>query len=156
LSIKKSLRAASLRNDVRCQHSHVAFAYRTIVGNRTETGTGTNTPGCWGSMASEGDIDTAASASGTTEDPDSGEVIGSAALRPVFLGNLVPNYSTDEVTTLFERPMLPAAAAEGAYRSIPVDRIDLKRGYCFVFLKDAATQADKEQAERFVSDINGM
>ena len=32
----------------------------------------------------------------------------------------------------------------------------MKRGYCFVFLKDAANQAEKERAERFVQEISGM
>ena len=87
---------------------------------------------------------------------DSGEVIGSAALRPVFLGNLMPNFSAEQVTELFTRPIAPPGTAPGTFKPIPVDRVDMKRGYCFVFLKDAATQDDKERAERFVSEINGM
>lgn len=98
--------------------------------------------------------DEATSANGDGE--STGEVvIGSAAIRPVFLGNLIPNYSTDQVTNMFERPsQLRGLPRE--FKSIPVDRIDVKRGYCFVFLKDAETQADKEQIEAFVVAINGM
>jgi splicing factor, arginine/serine-rich 4/5/6 len=82
-------------------------------------------------------------------------VIGSAAMRPVFLGNLIPNYSTDQVTNMFERPhQLRGMPRE--FKSIPVDRIDVKRGYCFVFLKDAQSEADKEQVEEFVKAITGM
>ena len=83
-----------------------------------------------------------------------GEVIGSAALRPVFFGNLNTNYTPEEVTDIFEKPFQPRS--DFKYDPIPVDRIDQKRGYCFVFLKDATTQADKERAERFLVDINGM
>jgi hypothetical protein len=73
----------------------------------------------------------------------SGEVIGSAAIRPVFLGNLKPNYVSEEVEEIFTRPIAPPGTPEGTYTPFPVDRVDLKRGYCFVFLKDAASQADK-------------
>jgi hypothetical protein len=88
-------------------------------------------------------------------DNDSGEVIGSAAMRPVFLGNLIPGFAPEKVTDVFERPFQPNKS-DKPYAPIPVDRLDQKRGYCFVFLKDAATQADKDAAERFVLDINGM
>eukprot|EP00540_Astrosyne_radiata_P001465 CAMPEP_0116869312 /NCGR_PEP_ID=MMETSP0418-20121206/27693_1 /TAXON_ID=1158023 /ORGANISM="Astrosyne radiata, Strain 13vi08-1A" /LENGTH=313 /DNA_ID=CAMNT_0004505401 /DNA_START=18 /DNA_END=957 /DNA_ORIENTATION=- len=82
-----------------------------------------------------------------------GEMMGSAAMRPVFLGNLNHSYTSADVAEVFERPIQPPGAE---YKPIPVDRIDLKRGYCFVFLKDARTEDDKATAERFVSDINGM
>jgi hypothetical protein len=85
-----------------------------------------------------------------------GEVIGSAAIRPVFLGNLKPNYVSEEVEEIFTRPIAPPGTPEGTYTPFPVDRVDLKRGYCFVFLKDAASQADKDMAERFVAGLNGM
>lgn len=78
-------------------------------------------------------------------------VVGSTAMRPVFLGNLSNSYTSETVMDVFERPAHP-----NYDKPIPVDRVDLKRGYCFVFLKDAITQDDKEYAERFVSDINGM
>jgi arginine/serine-rich splicing factor 4/5/6 len=81
------------------------------------------------------------------------DVQGSAALRPIFLGNLNQNFTSEDVMEIFERPIQPAGQN---YKPFPVDRVDLKRGYCFVFLKDAVTQEDKEAAERFVVDINGM
>jgi hypothetical protein len=87
---------------------------------------------------------------------DTGEVIGSAAIRPVFLGNLVTNYSAGMVQDLFDKPIPPPNSPEGTYTPVHVDRVDLKRGYCFVFLKDATCQADKDNAERFVTAINGM
>lgn len=87
---------------------------------------------------------------------DAGEVVGSAAMRPVFLGNLKPNYTAESVEEIFSRPISPPSTEEGSFTPIPVDRVDTKRGYCFVFLKDAATQADKDMTERFVAVINGM
>lgn len=32
----------------------------------------------------------------------------------------------------------------------------MKRGYCFVFLKDPDTHAEKERCEAYVQEINGM
>lgn len=84
------------------------------------------------------------------------DVIGSAALRSIFLGNLHLGYTTDDVREIFEKPHVPPSAREGEYESIPVERVDVKRSYCFVFLKDATTQEGKEKVEKFVSDINGM
>jgi hypothetical protein len=78
----------------------------------------------------------------------------SEALPPVFLGNLLQSYSADAVTELFERPIQPSEKTN--YYSIPVDRIDIKRGYAFVFLKDARGPEDKLNVEGFVMDINGM
>lgn len=86
---------------------------------------------------------------------DSSEV-GSAAMRPIFLGNLKPNFHADDIKAIFQKPILPPGAEEGSFLPITVDRLDMKRGYCFVFLKDAITAADKDNAERFVAAINGM
>lgn len=41
-------------------------------------------------------------------------------------------------------------------RPIALDRVDMKRGYCFVFLRDVTSMAEKERIENYVSDINGM
>ena len=91
----------------------------------------------------------------TAEESKNGdEVIGSSAMRPVFLGNLIPGYTAEQVTDIFERPVQPKS--EKQYEPISVDRIDQKRGYCFIFLKDATTQADKERVESFISDLNGL
>lgn len=88
----------------------------------------------------------------TTAEAESGgdKVIGSAAIRPIFFANLVPNYKAEDVTTFFQHPPLDNEAG------FEVDRIELKRGYCFVFIKDAKTQADKERIQDFVKKINGM
>ena len=96
------------------------------------------------------------SSNNKNEDSNNDDVIGSPALRSIFLGNLHIGYTTDDVRDIFERPQIPPNSPEGFYDSIPVERIDVKRSYCFVFLKDASTQDKKEKAEKFVSDINGM
>lgn len=88
------------------------------------------------------------------QEDDSGEVKGSLGMRPVFFGNLVPNFSADDIRDVFEKPYQPKP--DSSYEPIPVDRVDQKRGYCFIFLKDATTQADKDQVEKFISDLNGM
>lgn len=83
-------------------------------------------------------------------------VVGSAALRPVFLGNLQTGYSGDDVKAIFETPILPNSASEGDFSPMPVDRIDHKRGYCFIFLKDATSESEKKRIEKYIEDINGM
>ena len=88
--------------------------------------------------------------SGNSNDFNNDAVIGSAALRPVFLGNLIPVYTPETVCAVFERPTIPNA------EPVFVDRVDVKRGYCFVFLKDARNESDKRRIEEFVSKINGM
>ena len=94
----------------------------------------------------------------TAEAPAAAEdaVTGSTAIRPVFLGNLKPNYAADDIMRIFEQPVVPPGTEEGTYKPIPVDRLDQKRGYCFVFLKDAIVQDDKDNAEKFVAAISGM
>ena len=83
-------------------------------------------------------------------------VVGSAAMRPIFLGNLKPNYEADDVKAMFHKPINPPGSEPGAFKPINVERLDQKRGYCFVFLKDAITAADKDNAERYVAAISGM
>ena len=91
----------------------------------------------------------------TEANGDTGEVVGSAAIRPVFLGNLKNVFESDQVKEVFTKPIFPENSEE-SFKPFDVDRIDVKRGYCFVFLKDATSEADKTAAERFVSVINGM
>jgi len=56
----------------------------------------------------------------------------------------------EDIEDVFLRPVLDVG------RSIPVDRVDLKRGFGFVFLEDAKSQEDKERIERYVREISGM
>jgi hypothetical protein len=78
------------------------------------------------------------------------------ALRPLFFGNLVPNYSTDQITKLFEHPEEFRNVLPNDISPIPIDRIDIKRGYCFVFFKDATSVQEKQRIESFCMTINGM
>lgn len=84
-----------------------------------------------------------------------GAVVGSSALRPVFLGNLKPEYSPSKVEQIFTTPIVPPDS-KTAFKPILIDRVDIKRGFCFVFLKDAASQEEKELIEAFVAAIDGM
>lgn len=72
---------------------------------------------------------------------------GGVAMPTVFLGNLDPNCIAEDVQDMFERHNEPP---------IPVLRVDMKRGFCFVYLKDAQSPADKERIQRYVEEINGM
>ena len=67
---------------------------------------------------------------------------GSTSLRPIFLGNLDPKCSGEEIRAVFAD-------------KLDVERIDVKRGYAFVFLKDVASSKEKEDAEQLVSNMNG-
>jgi len=93
--------------------------------------------------------DEAAAQNGTANSIEGNESNVNLTLRPVFLGNLNPLYTVEQVCDIFERPATDEAA-------MPVDRVDVKRGYCFLFLKDATSLDEKARTERFVSDINGI
>ena len=71
--------------------------------------------------------------------------------RPVFLGNLSHSVVVSDVEKIFTDPITDDGTAP-----ISVDRVDLKRGFCFVFLKDAENQDEKDRTESYVSRINGM
>lgn len=93
---------------------------------------------------------------GAGEEANSGNILGSAAMRPIFLGNLKPNFTAEDILKIFDSPNATIGADQGSFQPIPVDRLDQKRGYCFVFLKDAVKASDKDNAERFVAAISGM
>ena len=107
--------------------------------------------------AEAGDDTNAEASTEKDEKADGAEdVVGSAAMRPIFLGNLKPNYQADDVKAIFQNPLDPPGSEPGSFKPITVERLDQKRGYCFVFLKDAVTAADKDNAERYVAAISGM
>ena len=89
--------------------------------------------------------------SGTQESHDQRgqEVIGSAHIRPIFLGNLDMGVTAEDISDLFTRPALN-------FPAMPVERVDLKRGYAFVFLCDARSQEEKDRVEQYVDGIQGM
>lgn len=80
---------------------------------------------------------------------DNNNLIGSAHLRPVFMGNLEYNCTVEDIEDLFVRPMQ-------GMDPVSIDRVDLKRGYAFVFFQEARSQTDKVKLERYVEEINGM
>jgi RNA recognition motif-containing protein len=80
---------------------------------------------------------------------NSSNIIGSAHIRPIFLGNLDMNVTAEDISDLFTRPALNA-------QPMSVERVDLKRGFAFVFMNDAQTQGDKDRIEQYVDGIQGM
>lgn len=74
---------------------------------------------------------------------------GSAHVRPIFLGNLEYGVTTEEIEDIFRRPVTDI-------KPMQVDRVDLKRGFCFVFLKDIQSDDEKERVENYVNSLNGM
>lgn len=51
---------------------------------------------------------------------------------------------------------LPPTTTGDPRRPLPIDRVDMKRGYCFVFLKDAVDEVEKRRIQNYVVDICGM
>ena len=101
------------------------------------------------------DAGKAATATEATETTEGGPV----SLRPVFLGNLTIGFKTEDIVEIFSRPMVQATTTDNddtSFHPVAVDRVDLKRGYCFVFLKDVPSMTEKESVERFVAQLNGM
>jgi len=78
------------------------------------------------------------------------------SIRPVFFGNLAPICQGADIEQLFQHPILRNDCGPEDKRSIPIDRIDLKRGFCFVFLKDAPSIEERDRAERYIQNLNGM
>ncbi|ACI65069.1 predicted protein, partial [Thalassiosira pseudonana CCMP1335] len=65
-------------------------------------------------------------------------------MRPIFFGNLSHNCVASDVENIFRNPRRP----------LPIDRVDMKRGYCFVFLKDAVDEVEKRRIQNYVVDIS--
>mmetsp|Transcript_15552 Transcript_15552/g.27893 ORF Transcript_15552/g.27893 Transcript_15552/m.27893 type:complete len:207 (+) Transcript_15552:82-702(+) len=82
---------------------------------------------------------------------------GNLYLRPIFLGNLSHNCVASDIETIFTNPSSGSSVDNGEVKMpVALDRVDMKRGYAFVFLKDPESLAEKERAENFVQEINGM
>lgn len=71
--------------------------------------------------------------------------------RPVFIGNLSTMCNIKDIEDIFERPIL-----NGVHGPIEIERIDLKRGFGFVFLKNARSLDERDAVEKYVGDLNGM
>lgn len=84
---------------------------------------------------------------------------GSFNMRPIFLGNISYEASPADVQDIFLNPFVPYSP-EGSgidpNAPIEIDHVDMKRGFCFVFLKDVSTEAEKVRIEHYVSEINGL
>jgi hypothetical protein len=76
-------------------------------------------------------------------------LIGSAHIRPIFLGNLDINVTAEDISDIFTRPYSDMPP-------MPVERVDLKRGFAFVFMEPAKSEEDKARVETYVDRINGM
>lgn len=85
---------------------------------------------------------------------------GGPAVRPIFFGNLSQGCLAADVEAIFEHPVVDVRGGMEDHgdprRPIALERVDMKRGYCFVFLRDVATMAEKERIENYVNEINGM
>lgn len=72
------------------------------------------------------------------------------AMRPVYLGNLRMAYNPDDISKIFENPTINNNGNEAPF---PVERVDIKRGYCFVFFKDMSMD-DRERLKHYVNSIH--
>lgn len=89
----------------------------------------------------------------------SGSGGGSFSMRPIFLGNVSYEATPADVQDIFTNPFAPySPEGSGIDPNAPiyVDHVDMKRGFCFVFLKDVSTEAEKVRIEHYVSEINGL
>merc|ERR1712232_305720 len=73
--------------------------------------------------------------------------------RAVFFGNLSTACTIKDIEDVFERPILNDVGLHGP---IEIDRIDLKRGFGFIFLKNARSLDGRDAVEKYVQDLNGM
>lgn len=72
----------------------------------------------------------------------------------IFFGNLDYGASTEDIQAIFEQP-LPGIGDGMA--PVGVERVDLKRGFCFVYLKqDFKSLQEREAAYNYAQRINGM
>jgi len=101
------------------------------------------------SLSALGQYRTESQGSYNLSNESSSGVVGSAHFRPIFLGNLDLHVTAEEISDIFTRPALDVPP-------MPVERVDLKRGFAFVFLKDAKTQEDKERVQRYIDGIQGL
>ena len=84
-------------------------------------------------------------------------------IRPIFLGNLSHSALSSDVEHVFRNPVSRGSYGEEKEEGMAseiapfdLDRVDMKRGYCFVFLQDPKTIEEKNRIEAYVGEINGM
>mmetsp|Transcript_8059 Transcript_8059/g.13299 ORF Transcript_8059/g.13299 Transcript_8059/m.13299 type:complete len:172 (-) Transcript_8059:249-764(-) len=86
-----------------------------------------------------------------------------SGIRPIFLGNLSHSALSSDVEHVFRNPVSRGSYGEEKEEGMAseiapfdLDRVDMKRGYCFVFLQDPKTIEEKNRIEAYVGEINGM
>eukprot|EP00984_Skeletonema_dohrnii_P021927 scaffold11059_cov72-Skeletonema_dohrnii-CCMP3373.AAC.1 len=90
-----------------------------------------------------------------------------SGIRPIFLGNLSHSALSSDVEHMFRNPVSRGSSygtngeekEEGMASEIApfdLDRVDMKRGYCFVFMQEPKTIEEKNRIEAYVGEINGM
>ncbi|KAK1734497.1 hypothetical protein QTG54_014745 [Skeletonema marinoi] len=90
-----------------------------------------------------------------------------SGIRPIFMGNLSHSALSSDVEHMFRNPVSRGSSygtngeekEEGMASEIApfdLDRVDMKRGYCFVFMQEPKTIEEKNRLEAYVGEINGM
>mmetsp|Transcript_27973 Transcript_27973/g.43980 ORF Transcript_27973/g.43980 Transcript_27973/m.43980 type:complete len:186 (+) Transcript_27973:71-628(+) len=92
-----------------------------------------------------------------------------SGIRPIFMGNLSHSALSSDVEHMFRNPVSRGSGGYGGggeqekeegmaseIAPFDLDRVDMKRGYCFVFLQDPKTIEEKNRIEAYVGEINGM
>jgi len=85
------------------------------------------------------------------------------------MGNLSHSALSSDVEHMFRNPVSRGSGGYGGggeqekeegmaseIAPFDLDRVDMKRGYCFVFLQDPKTIEEKNRIEAYVGEINGM
>jgi hypothetical protein len=67
-------------------------------------------------------------------------------VRPLFLGNLLPNYSVHEIFELLRRHMNTLENAD-------VEKIDMNRNFCIVHFHPATSVEEKKRLESLYASI---
>ena len=70
---------------------------------------------------------------------------------PAFFGNLAHACLAIDIESLFLKPPPPAGGVSDFVRQpFALDRVYIKRGFCFVYFKDAPNMEEKRRTEDFV------
>ena len=79
---------------------------------------------------------------------------GIPAIPSMFLGNLDYGTNVSDIRNIFERP-LPGIGDGMA--PMEVEKVDLKRGFCFVYLKQNFKSLEERNAVyTYAERVNGM
>jgi len=85
---------------------------------------------------------------------DGGSSTGIPAIPSIFLGNLDYGTNVSDIRNIFGRP-LPGIGDGMA--PMEVEKVDLKRGFCFVYLKQNFKSLEERNAVyAYAERVNGM